>query len=456
MGIFDKLKKKDKEVTYEVDDNIKCEISSPTDFQRGIHIEVDLNQGTLKGVPTAWKDTFGESAQYENTNNIASHLLPTSNSNSSKEDKVQGLVISKPFEFKQVIHVDYNSETGFVGLPPEWESLLKSSGITKEEAIKHQDEVLGVLDLAANNMQRSDETAAKQQPIGGKKKRLVDYLSNEDPTKVFGKLQRLDEGSSGIVYKGIHNKTGMKVAIKIIQIKADTKLETLENEIAMMHTCQHDNIVKYVGAYSHNQDLWIVMEMMGGGKLTDLLLNTQFTEPEIAAVCKESLRALKYLHDNQRIHRDIKSDNILLGEGGEVKLADFGFCAELNQTAEKRRSVVGTPYWMAPEVIRGVDYDTKVDIWSLGIMALEMADGEPPLLDLPPLRALFIIATQPPPTLREPEKWSNTFKDFLSLALAKNPQKRATADELLNHPFIQKSCDTKFLVELLKKYKLKK
>jgi len=342
-----------------------------------------------------------------------------------------------------------------VGLPAEWETMLKSSGISKTEAMENQDAVLGILDLASNNMKRPDESAAKQNPIGTKK-RLVDYLQNEDPTKVFGKLQRLDEGSSGVVYKGIHNKTGMKVAIKIIQIKADTKLETLENEIAMMHSCQHENIVKYVGAYSHNQDLWIVMEMMSGGKLTDLLLNTQFTEPEIAAVCRETLKSLKYLHDYQRIHRDIKSDNILLGEGGEVKLADFGFCAELSQTADKRRSVVGTPYWMAPEVIRGVDYDTKVDIWSLGIMALEMADGEPPLLDLPPLRALFIIATQPPPTLREPEKWSNTFKDFLACALAKNPQKRASADELLNHPFIQKACDTKFLVELIKKYKLKK
>src|SRR3989338_6559551 len=133
--------------------------------------------------------------------------------------------------------------------------MLKSSGITKDEAVQNQEAVLGILDLATNNMQRPDESAAKQKPICGKKQRLVEYLQNEDPTKVFGKLQRLDEGSSAVVYKGIHNKTGMKVAIKIIQIKADTKLETLENEIAMMHSCQHENIVKYVGAYSHNQDL---------------------------------------------------------------------------------------------------------------------------------------------------------------------------------------------------------
>lgn len=372
--------------------------------------------------------------------------------------------ISTPFGFQHNVHVDYNSDTGFSGLPSEWEGMLKGI-ITKQEVLENPDDVLGALKIVANHGAAppssnqgggGNGSQGGMKPLvdsNGKKKRLGDFLNPEDPSKVFGKLVKLDEGSSGTVYKGIYLKTNQKVAIKIIQIKADTKLDTLENEIAMMESCRHENIVEYIGAFSNSQDLWIVMEYMSGGKLTDLLLNTHFSEPEIAAVCKYCLIALKYLHDGQRIHRDIKSDNVLLGADGTVKLADFGFCAELSSAADKRRSVVGTPYWMAPEVIRGVDYDTKVDIWSLGIMALEMADGEPPLLDLPPLRALFIIATQPPPSLREPEKWSSTFKDFLAAALAKSPQKRASADELLEHPFIQKACDTKFLVELLKKYK---
>lgn len=361
--------------------------------------------------------------------------------------------ISTPFGFQHNIHVDYDSETGFTGLPSEWEGMLKGI-ISKQEVLDNPEAALGALQLLNDGVGANNDKAPQQvQQQTGKKKKLVDFLNPEDPTKVFGKLTKLDEGSSGTVYKGVHNKTNQKCAIKVIQIKADTKLDTLENEIAMMESCRHENIVEYIGAYSHNQDLWIVMELMSGGKLTDLLLNTHFSEPEIACVCKYCLVALKFLHDGQRIHRDIKSDNVLLGADGTVKLADFGFCAELTSAADKRRSVVGTPYWMAPEVIRGVDYDTKVDIWSLGIMALEMADGEPPLLDLPPLRALFIIATQPPPTLREPEKWSSTFKDFLAAALAKSPQKRASADELLQHPFVQKACDTKFLVELLKKYK---
>lgn len=445
MGFFDFLKKKKDDTPPQQD----IVIGAPTGFQRGFHVEVDIENGTLKGVPTEWKGTIGEGAQVaEDTSKINPLLLPQKPQ--SEQDKMEGLVISKPFGFKHNIHVDYDSETGFSGLPSEWENMLKDSGLSKTQVLENPETALMAMEYVSGGMQPINKGQRAQKP------RLADYLSTDDPNKVFGKLTKLDEGSSGVVYKAIHNKTNMKCAIKVIQIKPDTKLETLENEIAMMHKCKHKSIINLVGCYSNNQDLWIVMEFMSGGKLTDLLLNTHFTEPEIAAVCKECLEALKFLHDNNKIHRDIKSDNLLIGSNGVVKLADFGFCAELNGPNDKRRSVVGTPYWMAPEVIRGVDYDYKVDIWSLGIMALEMADGEPPLLDLPPLRALFIIATQPPPTLRNPEQWSSTFKDFLALALAKNPAKRATADELLKHQFIQKACSTNFLGDLIKKYKLKK
>lgn len=237
--------------------------------------------------------------------------------------------------------VDLDSDTGFKGLPKEWEAIMKGGGLTKEEAVQNPEEVLQALEFVAGGMvgKEVEQKKPAESKTGGK---LVDYLSTEDPTKIFGKLTKLDEGSSGIVYKGVHSKTNMKCAIKVIQIKADTKLETLENEIAIMHTCKHKNIVEYVGSYSVNQDLWIVMEFLEGGKLTDLLMNTQLTEPEIACICKENLQALKYLHDNNRIHRDIKSDNILLGAKGTVKLADFGFCAELNSSNDKRKSVVGT------------------------------------------------------------------------------------------------------------------
>lgn len=374
----------------------------------------------------------------------------SSSAKGAKKQEILNMVISEPFDFKHHIHVDYNSETGFSGLPPEWEKILKSGQISKEEVIANPEEVIAALEFTAAGFEKISKTP------NAKKPKLVDFLSSEDPTKEFGKLILVDEGSTGKVFKSTHHKTKLLCAIKIIQIKPDTKLETLENEIAMMHQCKHPNIIRYVGTFSHNQDLWICMEYMAAGKLTDILLNTTFIEPQIACICKATLRALKYLHDEKKIHRDIKSDNILVGAQGEIKLADFGFCCQLEKADEKRKSVVGTPYWMAPEVIRGIDYDYKADIWSLGIMALEMAEGEPPLLDLEPLRALFIICTQPPPTLKEPEKWSSSFKDFLSKSLTKNPKQRLTAAELLEHPFLECAADSSFLVEMTKKYKLKK
>jgi len=295
-----------------------------------------------------------------------------------------------------------------------------------------------------------DQNNKKEKKSG----KLSDYLIKDDPTTIFGKLQKLDEGMFGIVYKGKHCKTSQSCALKVIPIKKDTKIEQIEQEIAMMDLCNHKNIVKYIGTYSKGQDLWIAMELMEGGKLTDILLNARFTEPEIACVCKETLEALKYLHENKMVHRDIKSDNILLSKSGDIKLADFGFCCKLKNDNDYRKSVMGTPYWMAPEVIRGLEYSYKADIWSLGIVAIEMADGEPPHMELQPLRALFVIATQSAPTLKEPDKWSSSFKDFLLVTLSKSPDTRATTVELLQHPFLSKACSPDFLVKYMKKFKI--
>jgi serine/threonine protein kinase len=282
-------------------------------------------------------------------------------------------------------------------------------------------------------------------------------LSKEDPTTCFGKLTKLDEGMFGIVYKGKFLKTNQMCAIKVIPFKKDTKIEQIEQEIAMMDMCDHKNIVKYIGTYMKGTDLWIVMELMEGGKLTDIILHTRFSEPEIAWVCKETLEALKYMHENCMIHRDIKSDNILVNKQGEAKLADFGFCCKLKQKSDTRKSVMGTPYWMAPEVIRGIDYAYKSDVWSLGIVAIEMAEGEPPHMELQPLRALFVIATQASPTLKDTTKpWSSDFKDFLACCVHKTQENRATVDDLLKHPFMKKASQTNgdFLVKYMKKYKI--
>jgi serine/threonine protein kinase len=173
--------------------------------------------------------------------------------------------------------------------------------------------------------------------------KLSDFLIADDPNTIFGKLTKLDEGMFGVVYKGKEIKSGKIVALKVIPLKKDTKIEQIEIEIAMMEKCDHKNIVKYMGTYMKGQDLWIAMELMDGGKLTDIVLNTRFNELEIALVCKETLLGLKYLHDKKMVHRDIKSDNILLTKQGDIKLGDFGFCCQLKNEDDCRKSVMGTP-----------------------------------------------------------------------------------------------------------------
>ena len=202
-----------------------------------------------------------------------------------------------------------------------------------------------------------------------------------------------------------------------------------------------------------NDELWVTMEYVSGGKLTDLL-HTRFMESEIAAMLQPILKGLHMLHVKYGvIHRDVKSDNVLITKDGKIKLADFGFCAE---NTGRRRSVVGTPYWMSPEVVSGAEYDEKSDVWSLGILTLELADGEVPLIEHPPIKALFLIRSQDPPTFKSSSEWSDVFHDFLKRCLEKDPTKRATIDELLEHEFIKKACKLDFLAPLLTKIRAEK
>ncbi|KAG2378643.1 hypothetical protein C9374_008282 [Naegleria lovaniensis] len=452
-------------------DIANVEISKPTNFKRGIHIAIDEEQGVLKGVPEQWRTMVGEAHSYDNyrkmtEEDIAPYLIPElghendhhDRAHSHEEEGFSGLVITRPTEFTHHIHVDYDPERGFTGLPDTWKEILEKGvnkgDITIDEVMNHKEDaarIAGFIDGGLTLAPLKIPTSASKP-----KKRLPDFISQEDPTKIFSHLKPIDEGSTGVVMLGTHIKSNIKCAVKKIEIQQTTKLETLENELAMMESCSHSNIVQYMGAYHHDHHLWISMEFMDGGKLTDILYKTILREDEIAYVLRECLKALKYLHDSNKMHRDIKSDNVLVNSKGEVKLADFGFCVELTTRKEKRKSTVGTPYWMAPEVIRAIEYGPNVDIWSLGIMALEMAEGEPPLIELPVLRALFIIATQPPPTLREPHRWSSNFSDFLSRCLVKDPAERASATELLEHPFLQNACAPSRMSDLLKKYHLLK
>jgi len=203
-------------------------------------------------------------------------------------------------------------------------------------------------------------------------------------------------------------------------------------------------------------ELWVVMEFMGGGCLTEVLEqfeHVQMIEAQIAFATLESLRGLAYIHSLHRIHRDIKSDNILLSSDGQVKLADFGYAAQLTQQKQKRNTIVGTPYWMAPELIKGQAYDQKVDIWSLGIMVMEMCEGEPPYMEFPPLRALFLITTKGIPGLKDPSKWSPDLHDFLAKCLNKESDQRPDAPTLLKHPFLTRASNRQDMEEVMKEAK---
>eukprot|EP01129_Flabellula_baltica_P013011 TRINITY_DN5975_c0_g1_i2.p1 TRINITY_DN5975_c0_g1~~TRINITY_DN5975_c0_g1_i2.p1 ORF type:complete len:316 (-),score=65.57 TRINITY_DN5975_c0_g1_i2:5-952(-) len=267
---------------------------------------------------------------------------------------------------------------------------------------------------------------------------LEEITIEKDPSKIFLNLTQIGDGTFGIVYCGIDIRTMEKVAVKRLDLQENDE-EDLIAEIVMMNTLSHPNVVKYIETYLFRDFLWVVMEFMNGGCLTDILelfQSIRMKEDQIGYVMKETMKGIAYIHSVHCIHRDIKSDNILINLDGAVKLADFGYTVQLTQNRSERNTTIGTPYWEAPEVITGEGYNQKADIWSLGIMAIEMAQGEPPYMDLAPLTALRSIIIDGIPPLYE-DTWTQDFVDFIDVSLQINPEKRASADDLLMSPFLK-------------------
>ncbi|XP_062897125.1 serine/threonine-protein kinase 3/4 isoform X1 [Mobula hypostoma] len=295
---------------------------------------------------------------------------------------------------------------------------------------------------------RAMEEVQRRHPRRSLKKLSEDSLTKQ-PEEVFDVLEKLGEGSYGSVFKAIHKESGQVVAIKQVPVESD--LQEIIKEISIMQQCDSPHVVKYYGSYFKNTDLWIVMEYCGAGSVSDLIRirNKTLTEDEIATILQSTLKGLEYLHFMRKIHRDIKAGNILLNNEGHAKLADFGVAGQLTDTMAKRNTVIGTPFWMAPEVIQEIGYNCVADIWSLGISAIEMAEGKPPYADIHPMRAIFMIPTNPPPTFRKPELWSDEFTDFVKQCLVKNPEQRAAATQLLQHPFIKGAKPVSILRDLI-------
>ncbi|GAA5935763.1 STE20 family serine/threonine-protein kinase [Sporobolomyces koalae] len=273
-----------------------------------------------------------------------------------------------------------------------------------------------------------------------------------DPSSEYELNEKLGVGSFGVVYKAIHKPTSRPVAIKIIDLEdSDDDIAEIQLEINHLADCDSEWITRYYGSFLKGWKLWIVMEYLAGGSCLDLLKPGPFSEAQIAIICRELLLGLEYLHNENKIHRDIKAANVLMSATGAVKLADFGVAAQLTATLGRRNTFVGTPYWMAPEVIRQAGYDSKADLWSLGITALEMAKGEPPLAEYHPMRVLFLIPKARAPVLEG--NFSNAFKDFVALCLIKNPEERPSAKELLQHRFVKFARRTSQLSELIDRHR---
>ncbi|XP_047523541.1 serine/threonine-protein kinase mig-15 isoform X5 [Pieris napi] len=278
----------------------------------------------------------------------------------------------------------------------------------------------------------------------------IDLSALKDPAGIFELIEVVGNGTYGQVYKGRHTKTGQLAAIKVMDVTQDEE-EEIKLEINVLKKYStHRNIATYYGAFikksppGKDDQLWLVMEYCGAGSVTDLVKSTKgqsLKEEWISYICREILRGLSYLHSNKVIHRDIKGQNVLLTDNAEVKLVDFGVSAQLDRTIGRRNTFIGTPYWMAPEVIAcdenpEATYDNRSDLWSLGITALEMAESQPPLCDLHPMRALFLIPRNPPPRLKS-KKWAKKFHSFIETVLVKDYHQRPYTEQLLKHPFIR-------------------
>jgi hypothetical protein len=332
-------------------------------------------------------------------------------------------------------------------LPDEAKRVARQAGISVEEINEHWQTFLFCLSFSSH-IRVSGFPYHRHRAFGPKQ---VSYSSNpfeedfvglENPSRLFKNIEKIDKGGFGDVYIARRIEDNQRVAIKVMKPQAGEQSSRVQNEINILRSCRHENIVRHFESYLVGKEVWVVMEWCDGGSLYHLLRDTALDEPQISFISREILSGLAYMHSRNLVHRDIKSDNVLLNLSGSIKIADLGECTQV-KACEAQMEMVGSRYWMAPEMLRGRPYGCPIDVYSFGCVVIEMADGQPPYYDLHQLKAVFLTATRGAPPLRSPDRWSQTFLDFLAQCLTPDPAIRPTAQQLLRHPFLRLTCPAK-------------
>ncbi|XP_034951970.1 serine/threonine-protein kinase PAK 2 [Chelonus insularis] len=474
-------------------DNVVGEIGPPTNVSHKFHVIKNAETGQLEGLPDPWirlLNTQISKSEQDSHPDAALQAIKFYNYSIKRKPQeevfkplvTEDLIKEESQEIDKILAKKYQSGDSDCSnsasstdsqvqrlpeLPPQLKKPPKPAPRKRIERVeKTLTEILEDLNsyqIDDNNFGEDKEINEEESPVLRRKTSCsVGRMNDEevyeelrkicqpgDPNRRFELTREVGAGASGKVFIATDLIENQRVAIKDIDLAKQQKKGLILTEIKVLKEFHHPNLVNFLDAYLLDEHLWVVMELLEGGALTDVVTETVMKEAQIAAVCREVLKAISFLHSKGIIHRDIKSDNVLLGMNGTVKVTDFGFCANI-EGDEKRQTMVGTPYWMAPEVVTRKQYGKKVDIWSLGIMAIEMIEGEPPYLKESHLRALYLIAAIGRPSIPRWDTLSPTLQNFLERCLTVEVDERADADELLAHPFLENCAKLSTLTPLIR------